>query len=194
MNRPRSTDRSVFRYCPFCGTPTKRRDDGGVERAACPGCGFVQYRNPVVGVAAILTEADILACLGAEAVREATGQEPMPDGLRVLLGRRALTYRGSYCFPCGYVEFDEEIREAIRRETMEETGLEIEPVSVFAAHSNFHDADKQSVGIWFRARVLGGTLRAGDDIDALRFVPVPDPGVPLAFPTDALVLEQLARD
>lgn len=172
----------------------ERRDDGGMERAVCPDCRFVQYRNPVVGVAAIITEDDVLACLGADAIRAVTGEDPAPGTHRVLFGRRAETYRGTYCFPCGYVEFDEEIREALVRETLEETGLRIEPVSVFAAHSNFHDADQQSVGIWFRARVLGGTLRAGDDIGALRFVPIPDPGVPLAFPTDAMVLEQLARD
>jgi ADP-ribose pyrophosphatase YjhB (NUDIX family) len=194
MNRPRSTDRSLFRYCPFCGTAMKRTREGGFQRAACPSCRYVQYRNPVVGVAAVITEADVLESLGEDAILEATGEAPAPATLRVLLGRRALTYKGTYCFPCGYVEFDEEIREAIRRETREETGLVIDPVEVFAAHSNFHDADRQSVGIWFRARVTGGELRAGDDLDALKFVTVADPGVPLAFPTDALVFEQLARE
>ena len=112
---------------------------------------------------------------------------------RVLLARRAVTYRGCYCFPCGYVEYDEEIREALVREIEEETGLIVEPGRIVAAYSNFHEPDKQNVGIWFRARPLGGVLRAGDDVDALLFAPVPDPGVVLAFPTDARVLVDLSR-
>jgi ADP-ribose pyrophosphatase YjhB (NUDIX family) len=193
MNRPRSSERSIFRFCPFCGTGLVRKEEAGFQRAVCPQCAYVQYRNPVVGVAAVITETDTAALLGEETIATATGFPPVLSELRVLLGRRALTYRGLYCFPCGYVEFDEDVREAIRREAKEETGLDIEIDSVFAVHSNFHDADRQSVGIWFRARPIGGMLRAGDDIDLLRFAPVPDPGVALAFPTDALVLAELAR-
>jgi 8-oxo-dGTP diphosphatase len=192
MNRPRSTEASFFRFCPLCATPLVRAERDGMKRPICPACGFTQYRNPVVGVAMILFESEIVALLGAEAVRAATGQPFDPDRPRVLMARRAATYKGTYCLPCGYVEFDEEAREAIAREAVEETGLEIETGEVFAVHSNFHDPDRQSVGIWFRARPIGGTLRPGDDVDALLFVPPEAPGVPLAFPTDALVLAQLA--
>jgi ADP-ribose pyrophosphatase YjhB (NUDIX family) len=151
----------------------------------------VQYRNPVVGVAAVILENDVRALLGEEAVRPLRRDGAAAP--RVLLARRAVTFRGRYCFPCGYVEFDEEVREALVRETREETGLEIVPREVAAVHSNFHDPDGQSVGIWLRAHPVGGRLAPGDDVDALLFAPFPDPGVPLAFPTDALVLESLAR-
>lgn len=189
--RPRSTEASFFRFCPRCAAPLARRSFDSIERAACPRCGYVQYRNPVVGVAAVILERDVRAILGEEATRPF--RRDGARATRVLLGRRTLTYRGRYCFPCGYVEFDEEIREALERETREETGLEVMPEELVAVHSNFHDPDGQSVGIWFRARPLGGCLAPGDDIDELLFVPIPDPGVPLAFPTDALVLESLAR-
>jgi ADP-ribose pyrophosphatase YjhB (NUDIX family) len=189
--RPRSTEASFFRFCPRCATPLTRRLLEGVVRAACPACAFVQYRNPVVGVAAVILESDVVALLGEEAVRPFRRTEG--GAPRVLLARRALTFRGRYCFPCGYVEFDEEIREALVRETREETGLEVALGGIAAAHSNFHDPDGQSVGIWFYARPTGGALAAGDDVDALLFVPPSDPGVPIAFPTDALVLEAVAR-
>ncbi|MBD3160589.1 MAG: NUDIX domain-containing protein [Candidatus Eisenbacteria bacterium] len=113
---------------------------------------------------------------------------------RYLFGRRRASYRGTYCFPCGYVEFDEDLREALVREIEEETGLRVEVGTLLAVHSNFHDPDHQSVGIWFACEPVGGRLRAGDDLDRLRFVPAPDPGVPLAFPTDRLVLAQLDRE
>jgi ADP-ribose pyrophosphatase YjhB (NUDIX family) len=142
----------------------------------------------------VIEEEAVISLLGARAVRAATGQEPVPEQRRVLLARRATSYRGLYCLPCGYVEFDEEIREAVIRETEEETGLAVAPGEILAVHSNFHEPDRQSVGIWFRASPLGGTLRPGDDVDTLRFALPAAPGVPLAFPTDEEVLAALARE
>ena len=193
--RPRSTDASRFRYCPFCRAILESREKEGAIRPVCPGCSYVQYRNPVVGVAAVIREEAVVRLLGKEAVARAVepaSGEPAGGAARYLLGRRRASYRGSYCFPCGYVEFDEDLHEALIREVEEETGLLVEPRALLAAHSNFHDPDHQSVGIWFACEPVGGRLRAGDDIDRLRFALAPDPGVPLAFPTDRLVLEQLA--
>src|SRR5207248_276418 len=43
-----------FRYCPYCATPLIEVLQGETRRPSCPACGYVQYRNPVVGVAVIL--------------------------------------------------------------------------------------------------------------------------------------------
>jgi ADP-ribose pyrophosphatase YjhB (NUDIX family) len=127
------------------------------------------YENPIVGVAAIVLE----------------------DG-KILLGRRAkgATYPGLWCIPCGYVEYDEDVQDAIKREFREETGLIIAVDGVFAALSNWHNPETHTVGIWFSARVTGGELVPGDDIDAVEYFPltaVPD----LAFPTDSKVIDML---
>jgi len=98
-----------------------------------------------------------------------------------------------WCIPCGYVEFDEDFREALVREIEEETGLRVRAGSIVAVHSNFHEPDRQSVGLWLAATPVGGRLRAGDDVDAIGFFPPGEPGVPLAFPTDAQVLADLRR-
>jgi 8-oxo-dGTP diphosphatase len=193
MSRPHSTAKSLFSYCPVCGNAAHRDQEGRFLRSVCGSCGYVQYRNPIVGVAAVIEEDEVIGVLGAQAVRAATNHPVVPGQGRVLLARRAVTFRGCYCFPCGYVEYDEEIREALVREIEEETGLIVKPGRIVAAYSNFHEPDKQSVGIWFRAHPLGGHLRAGDDVDALLFAPLPDPGVPLAFPTDAQVCFDLSR-
>jgi hypothetical protein len=50
----------------------------------------------------------------------------------------------------------------------------------------------QTVGVWFWGRVAGGSLQAGDDLDRLDYFPLTAPP-PLAFPTDATVIADLAR-
>ncbi len=102
--------------------------------------------------------------------------------------------RPAWCIPCGYVEYDEDVRDAARREFQEETGLHVEVGEVYTVHSNFHNAEMHSVGIWFRGAITGGTLRAADDLDEVAYIALNALPANLAFPTDRLVLEQLQRD
>ncbi len=162
-----------FYYCPKCGGKLTYRYIGEERpRLVCDACQYVLYENPVVGVAAIV----------------------LNNHKQILLGRRTGgRYPGLWCIPCGYVEYDEDVYDAIRREFKEETNLDIEPVRVFTVLSNFHDPEKHSVGIWFWARVNSGEPLAGDDLDQVAFFDLSDPP-PLAFPTDRVVIERLHAD
>lgn len=161
-----------FRFCPLCGSSLDRAERGGRMRPVCPGCGFIHYRNPTVGVAVILRD----------------------DAGRILLGRRSpdSSYPGQWCIPCGHVEWDEDVRAAAIREFAEETGLTVRLGEVAAVHSNFHNPGQHTVGIWFFAQSATGTPTAGDDLDSVGFFPGGAPPEPLAFPTDRLVLTKLA--
>jgi ADP-ribose pyrophosphatase YjhB (NUDIX family) len=141
-------------------------------RPHCGSCGKVVFHNPAVGVAVVVLD----------------------DDGRLLLARRARSYAGEWCIPCGYVEWDEDVRHAAVRELEEETGLSVELGDVLTVHSNFHDPDQHTVGIWFRGRVVGGSLLAGDDVDQVGYHPLDALPGRLAFPTDELVVEQLRRE
>ena len=163
---------SSYRFCPKCGGRLESRRRGDRERLVCSSCGSVLYRNPAVGVAVILI-----------------------DGARVLLGRRSRgAYQGMWCIPCGYVEWSEDVREAARREFMEETGLDVELGPVYEVHSNFHNPDSLTVGVWFTGVRIGGCLQADDDLDSVEFFSLDALPEELAFPTDRLVLDRLRRE
>lgn len=160
-----------FFYCPKCSGKLVYKAHGERERQACVSCSYILYENPVVGVAGILFD----------------------DRNRLLLGRRkGGTYSGMWCIPCGYLEYDEDIYGGLCREFREETGLDVTATELFAALSNFHDPETHTVGIWFRVKVIGGTLNAGDDLDDVAFFEI-DSIPPLAFPTDGEVIEMLRR-
>ena len=160
-----------YRYCPRCAEPLDTKVRGGLPRPSCASCGFVHFRNPAVGVAVVVLD----------------------DEDRVLLGRRSAGGNvGEWCIPCGYVEWGEDIREAARREFQEETGLEVQIGEVCAVHSNFHNAASLTVGVWFYGKVVGGQAAASDDLDQVEWFPPDNPPEPMAFPTDRLVLANLA--
>jgi 8-oxo-dGTP diphosphatase len=162
----------AHRFCPLCGAGLERRSIDGRERPACPRCDYVLYGNPLPGVAVVVVH----------------------EG-RVLLGRRrGSPFEGQWCIPCGYVEADEDVRDAARREFREETGLRVELGRLYAIHSNFQVAARPVIGIWFLAKVIGGEMEAGDDLAELRFFPIDAPPPDLAFEGDRLVIEQLRQE
>jgi len=160
-----------YRFCPCCGGPLEVRLRRDTERLICRDCRRALYLNPAVGVAVVIRR-----------------------GGEILWGRRAADpYRDAWCIPCGYVEWGEDVRRAAAREFLEETGLEVEVGEVVAVHSNFHNPAQLTVGVWFAGKVVGGALRAGDDLAEVRFFPLDRLPQPLAFPTDLLVMEALRQ-
>lgn len=161
-----------FQFCPFCAHPLEKMNSGRHERLYCPVCDKKHYKNPTVGVAVILL---------------------LHDRLLLVKRSKGISFEDKWCIPCGHVEWGEDIREAGRREFMEETGLAVKIGPVFDVHSNFHDPSNLTVGIWFWGTCEGGKPVPGSDAQDVRFFRlemIPDE---MAFPTDLLVVEKLKK-
>ena len=154
-------------YCNQCGSPLIESSDIHPHKR-CSGCRTITYRNPTVGVAIIIMEENKL----------------------LLVKRGVGDYQGSWCIPCGHLDYDEDVRDAALRELLEETGLEAVIEGVYDVHSNWHNAESQTVGIWFKGKVCGGSLRAGDDACEVGFFPL-DALPTLCYPTDILIINRL---
>src|SRR5579884_1594159 len=97
------------------------------------------------------------------------------DEERVLLAhRRDIDW---WNLPGGGMELGETVEEAIRREVLEETGLDVAVEYLVGVYSK---PQKQEVVLTFRCRVIGGTLSATEESRECRFFP------PNALPENTL--------
>jgi 8-oxo-dGTP diphosphatase len=94
---------------------------------------------------------------------------------RVLLVQRGTEpAKGKWSIPGGLIDVGESLREAVAREVLEETGLVVEPIELIELLDRIHrDGDRvryHYVIADYLCRVVGGTLLAASDADAVRWV------------------------
>jgi 8-oxo-dGTP diphosphatase len=103
---------------------------------------------------------------------------------RVLLIRRKHDpFAGSWAFPGGFVDENEKLIDAARRELKEETGVEVPGIEqLYTAGDPGRDPRGWTVSVAYLARVDPALLTpvAADDAEAVGWFPVDEPP-PLAF-------------
>jgi ADP-ribose pyrophosphatase YjhB (NUDIX family) len=158
-----------WQWCPRC----KGELRGGGDRVECGACGFVAYASSKPTAGALVED----------------------DEGRVLLARRVFEpFKGRWDIPGGFLEEGEHPLDGVRRELLEETGLEVEPLDFLGVWTDRYGGDstaEATLNLYWTARVLRGEARAADDVDELRwFEPDELPGADeLAFENVPLVLD-----
>ena len=120
-----------------------------------------------------------------------------PGGVEVLLIRRGTAPEiGRWSLPGGKQDFGEGVRDAARREVLEETGIDVEiqalldVVDMLPTPAN---GMRHYTLINFWARPVGGTLQAGDDAMDARWVPLSDLDAYNLWEETQRVIEKAAR-
>jgi 8-oxo-dGTP diphosphatase len=149
----------------------------GRVRQVCPACGFIMYRNPVPG-AGVLLEMET-------SPGEASGV--------VLIRRGQPPFVGWWALPSGYIEADESVEQAAIRECKEETGVDVELLELFGVYSFPEGPVQSGIVIFYRARPVGGELRAGDDAQDVGIFSPDTLPEKLAFRTHREVLARWTR-
>jgi ADP-ribose pyrophosphatase YjhB (NUDIX family) len=94
----------------------------------------------------------------------------------LLVERGGAPLKGYWSIPGGLVETGETLDDAVRREVLEETGLQVQPVEMLGIFERImRDAKGRAeyhyVLMDYICKVVGGTLRAGDDVARVEWVP-----------------------
>jgi ADP-ribose pyrophosphatase YjhB (NUDIX family) len=91
------------------------------------------------------------------------------DGKVLVIQRGKDPYKGYWSLPSGGIEPGERLRDTVKREVFEETGLVVE-VGAIAGYREEVEPGNYYVIPAFFCRIIGGELRAGDDAAVAEFV------------------------
>jgi ADP-ribose pyrophosphatase YjhB (NUDIX family) len=163
---------ATLKFCSRCGQPLRYGPVEGEERErlSCDVCGYISYVNPRIVVTTL----------------------PITDGGEVILLRRGIDPGyGAWAQPGGFLEIDETAEEGAVRETMEETGLEVEPTGIVGLYTRPPAA---IVVVAFTARIIGGQVRTGPEaLEIVPFAPEEIPWHGIAFRTTTWALRDWIR-
>ncbi len=163
---------ATLRFCSRCGASLRLGPRPGEDRdrLGCDACGFVAYVNPRLVVTAL----------------------PVTVAGEVMLLRRGIEPgRGLWAQPGGFLEIDETVEEGAIRETLEETGLVIEPGEIVGLYTR---PEAAIVVIAFAARIVGGVPTVTHEAQEVRpFAPEAIPWSEIAFRTSEWALRDWLR-
>jgi len=160
-----------YRFCPRCAGKLENRvlKEGDPDRLVCEACGFVFYLGPKLVAGAIVEL----------------------DGEIVLIQRAIEPGYGRWTFPGGFVERGEVAEAAAARETLEETGLEVEATGIVGLYTY---EDQVPAIVVFAAEATGGEPEPLDEtLDVRAFPREGLPWAEMAFPSTEHALKDYLR-
>lgn len=134
-------------YCQNCGTRVETRFIEGRERAVCPDCGTIFYQQWKVSA----------------------GVRVVKDGKLLLVQRAIDPWSGKWHMPAGYVEVDEEPRQAAEREAREETGLIVRVGNLVDCYLDTEDPRGNVIILLYDAAIINGNLTLSNETQSVNF-------------------------
>ncbi|HET8778408.1 MAG TPA: NUDIX domain-containing protein [Candidatus Limnocylindria bacterium] len=142
--------------CPHCATSDE-------QPLVCERCGWRWYANPKPAAAVVL--------------ERTTDEDGEPE---ILLLRRAVEPgRGAWDLPAGYLDPGESFEMAARRETLEESGIEVELIGLVGV---YHSPPANAVTAVFRARAKRSNASVTLDFESSEYAWVARSEVPAWLP------------
>jgi 8-oxo-dGTP diphosphatase len=93
------------------------------------------------------------------------------DSKILMVRRKKDPFKGHLALPGGFINEGETAEEAARREAIEETSLEVEPIEILGVYSDpKRDPRKHIMSTVFVGIIVGGSDRAGDDAESIEWV------------------------
>ena len=139
------------RFCQECGTRMELRQVEGRDVPHCPACGYVAWRNPLVATMVVVETTE-----------------------GIVLGRRGIEPGfGLWCLPGGFVNEEEDPKEAAARECEEEIRARVEIDSLLDVYHITRGDGRGMVGIAYTGRLPdGATPSAGSETTEVGFFKV----------------------
>ena len=89
----------------------------------------------------------------------------------LMVRRKKDPYKDHLALPGGFVNEGETVEDAMKREAMEETSLEIHPIDILGVYSDpRRDPRKHIVTVVFVGIIVSGDLRASDDAASIEWI------------------------
>src|SRR5438270_6169973 len=93
----------------------------------------------------------------------------------LMIRRKQHPFKGQLALPGGFVNEGETVEDAVKREAMEETSLEVEPVEILGVYSDpSRDPRKHIMTVVFIGIILRGSTMAADDAASIEWVEIND--------------------
>jgi 8-oxo-dGTP pyrophosphatase MutT (NUDIX family) len=141
----------LFHFCPKCGS--KNFVENNEKSKKCTDCGFVYYFNSSAAVVAIIEN---------------------PAGEILVATRAKEPAKNTFDLPGGFIDMYETAEEAVCREVLEETGLQIDSVRYLFSIPNIYvysGFEVHTVDMFFRCKTNDfSNLKANDDVAELQFI------------------------
>ena len=111
----------------------------------------------------------------------------------LLIKRKNNPFKGLWALPGGFVNYGENVEDAVVREVKEETGLTTKTKALFGVYSDpTRDPRGHAISIIYRLSTIGGKLKGGDDAAEACFFDMNE--LPkLAFDHNKIIMDYLGK-